>query len=128
MRPALFIGVLAAAFAGAQTTQSLAGTVEDAKTPVVTSVAPKAPAKQWKTPWGDPDLQGTWSNATTTPLERLAKYQGREFLTKEERIAENKETEVGRDKRDAKGSRRPMSQARITMRGSITDGRTGARR
>jgi hypothetical protein len=24
----------------------------------------------WTTPWGDPDLQGTWTNATTTPLER----------------------------------------------------------
>ena len=30
--------------------------------------APAAAPKQWQTPWGDPDLQGTWSNATTTPL------------------------------------------------------------
>ena len=28
---------------------------------------PKTPPR---TPWGDPDLQGLWSNATTTPLER----------------------------------------------------------
>ena len=104
MRTVFFIGLLTAAHAGAQTTQSLAGKVETTKTPVVTSVAPKAPVKQWKTPWGDPDLQGTWSNATTTPLERPAKYQGREFLTKEERIAENKQTEVGRDKRAAEGT------------------------
>src|SRR5262245_18614879 len=98
MRIVLLIG-LSAAVASAQTTpkvtnQSLAGKTDAVKTPVVTSVAPKAPTKQWKTPWGDPDLQGTWSNATTTPLERPAKYQGREFLTKEERVAENKETEV----------------------------------
>jgi hypothetical protein len=25
-----------------------------------------------RTPWGHPDLQGTWSNATTTALERPA--------------------------------------------------------
>ena len=23
-----------------------------------------------ETPWGDPDLQGVWTNATLTPLER----------------------------------------------------------
>src|SRR5712664_306245 len=40
--------------------------------------------KEWKTPWGDPDLEGSWSNATTTPLERPAKYGGREFLTEQE--------------------------------------------
>jgi hypothetical protein len=44
----------------------------------VVSIAPslcaqtKPPAgnKVWRTPWGDPDLQGSWSNATTTPLQR----------------------------------------------------------
>jgi hypothetical protein len=27
-----------------------------------------AAAQSPRTPWGDPDLQGTWSNATLTPL------------------------------------------------------------
>jgi hypothetical protein len=35
-------------------------------------------------PWGDPDLQGTWTFGTITPLERPAKYGDREFLTPEE--------------------------------------------
>jgi hypothetical protein len=61
-------------------------------------------AKQWKTPWGDPDLQGSWSNATTTPLQRPAKYEGREFLTKEEIAAQNKQTSVATDKRDKAGT------------------------
>lgn len=26
----------------------------------------------WRTPWGHPDLQGVWTNATYTPLERPA--------------------------------------------------------
>ncbi len=39
------------------------------------------------TPWGHPDLQGTWSNASTTPLERPADLAGKEMLTDEERAA-----------------------------------------
>src|SRR6202049_5291802 len=64
----------------------------------------KAAAKKSRTPWGDPDLQGSWSNATTTPLERPAKYAGREFLTAEERAAQDKQTAIGRDKRAAPGT------------------------
>ena len=43
------------------------------------------------TPWGDPDLQGTWTNATTTPLERPDDLAGQERLTDEERIAGDEE-------------------------------------
>ena len=42
-----------------------------------------------QTPWGHPDLQGTWSNASTTPLERLADLAGQEVLTDEEWAARN---------------------------------------
>ena len=34
-----------------------------------------------RTPWGDPDLQGLWNNATTTPLQRPAELGGKAFLT-----------------------------------------------
>ncbi len=34
-----------------------------------------------RTPWGDPDLQGTWSYASLTPLQRHASMRGREFFT-----------------------------------------------
>jgi hypothetical protein len=64
-----------------------------------------APAdKVWRTPWGDPDLQGSWSNATTTPLERPAKYAGREFLSTEERRTRDQETAIGTDRRGTPGS------------------------
>src|SRR5262245_34080368 len=33
---------------------------------------------------GRPDLQGFWSNATITPLERPAEFQGKEFFTEAE--------------------------------------------
>jgi hypothetical protein len=38
----------------------------------------------WRTPWGDPDLQGTWTNTTQTPLERPAHLAGKETITAEE--------------------------------------------
>jgi hypothetical protein len=37
-----------------------------------------------RTPWGDPDLQGTWDFTTITALERPAAFAGREFLTESE--------------------------------------------
>jgi hypothetical protein len=37
-----------------------------------------------RTPWGHPDLQGLWSNATTTPLERPAEFADKPLLSDEE--------------------------------------------
>jgi hypothetical protein len=34
-----------------------------------------------RTPWGSPDLQGTWTNSTLTPLERPAALGASEFFT-----------------------------------------------
>jgi hypothetical protein len=47
-----------------------------------------------RTAWGDPDLQGTWSYASLTPLERPASVAGREFFTTEEAAARDAETQV----------------------------------
>ena len=44
-------------------------------------------AAQHRTPWGDPDLQGLWTNTTTTPMERPDELSGQETLTEEERAA-----------------------------------------
>lgn len=57
------------------------------------SVAGQAPAtakattaKTWmaRTSWGEPDLQGTWNFATTTPLERPSDLSGKAVLSEEE--------------------------------------------
>jgi len=37
-----------------------------------------------QTPWGHPNLQGTWTGSTITPLERPAHLTGQTFLTEEE--------------------------------------------
>ncbi len=57
-----------------------AGQPASAGIPPVGSPAPRMP-------WGVPDLQGVWDHGTTTPMERPARHEGREFLTAEE-IAE----------------------------------------
>ena len=43
-----------------------------------------------RTPDGQPDLQGYWTNATFTPLERPAEFAGKEFFTPEEAAAYEK--------------------------------------
>ena len=46
-----------------------------------------AAEKNWnppRTPWGDPDLQGTWDTNTSVLLERPAEFAGKELLTDEE--------------------------------------------
>src|ERR1700754_223295 len=44
-----------------------------------------------KTAWGDPDLQGIWTNTTTTPFERPADLAGKTVLTEAERAARDVE-------------------------------------
>jgi hypothetical protein len=48
-----------------------------------------------KTPWGDPDLQGIWSNQTPTPLERPEALAGKHTFTEEE-AAEFERTSLDR--------------------------------
>jgi hypothetical protein len=45
---------------------------------------PTKARSQPRTPDGQPDLQGYWTNATFTPLERPAELAGKEFLTEAE--------------------------------------------
>jgi hypothetical protein len=50
-----------------------------------------------RTPWGHPDLQGTWSNATTTPLERPSNLAANGTLTEEERAQLDREVAARRN-------------------------------
>ncbi len=55
---------------------------------VAVAVLARAPldgqTRAFRTPWGDPDLQGVWSNQTLTPLERPAQFAGKTHLTEAE--------------------------------------------
>jgi hypothetical protein len=64
-------------------------------------------SKTWtapRTPDGHPDLQGIWSNATVTPLERPADLAGKAVLTDEE-AAEFAQKTVQRNNADQRAGR-----------------------
>src|SRR5215471_15677111 len=47
--------------------------------------AAPAPAAPRTTPWGEPDLQGIWTDENDTPLQRPAKFANQEFFTAAQR-------------------------------------------
>lgn len=69
--------------------------------------------KTLRTPDGHPDLQGIWSNATITPLERPADLAGKTVLTeKEARDYERRTLQTDdRDRRDGAGTDADVSRA-----------------
>ena len=85
----------------------------------------QAPKKPWtvpRTPDGHPDLQGIWTNATLTPLERPAELANRPYFTEDEAAAYEKkrvqDTDV--DKADD-GSRGPADLARRAYNAAFFD-------
>jgi hypothetical protein len=47
--------------------------------------APAVSSAALKTPWGEPDLQGIWTDEFDTPLQRPAKFGNQEFFTEAQR-------------------------------------------
>ncbi len=54
------------------------------------------------TPWGEPDLQGTWTNETITPFERPRDMADKPFLTEEEALAIERRTAANRASADGR--------------------------
>jgi hypothetical protein len=73
--------VSAAIAAAASAAVLVSATQTSAQAPAVSDV--KAPPM--KTAWGEPDLQGIWTNEFDTPLQRSAKYGNQEFFTEAQR-------------------------------------------
>jgi hypothetical protein len=80
---------------------------QSAKAPVPGSF--KAP----RTPDGQPDMQGIWSNAILTPLERPADLKDKPFFTKEEAAAYVRRTidQNNKDSRDGAGTETDVARA-----------------
>jgi hypothetical protein len=58
-----------------------------------------APPPTLITPWGEPDLQGIWTDEFDTPLQRPAKYANQEFFTEAQREELDKERSALLDRR-----------------------------
>src|SRR5215510_7490872 len=121
-------------FFGSITTLALAGTAgsivilvsltqasAQAPTPTVT-VPPTL-----TTPWGEPDLQGIWTDETDTPLQRSPKFANQEFFTEAQREEIDKErgAHFASDPRQERGTAIDVGGAYNTQFLSIK--RVGAR-
>jgi hypothetical protein len=92
------------------------------------SVTPtSAQALTPKTPWGEPDLQGIWTDETDTPLQRSPKYANQEFFTEAQRAELDKERSalLRRDRRVERGTELDVAGAYNAL--FFSQKRTGTR-
>ena len=87
-------GVLLIAIA-ALSLSSVSGQAPKKAAPPIKTTAPH-------TPWGDPDLQGVWNDATSTPLQRPGGIGAKDVLSDEEaaEFQEQLAHDLTRDRRD----------------------------
>jgi hypothetical protein len=66
-----------------------------------------------RTAWGDPDLQGIWTDPYQTPLQRPPQFANKESFTEEERAALDQQRAgiLRRDQRVERGSERDVAGA-----------------
>src|SRR5258706_3635818 len=114
--------VIAAAAGSAVISMSITRTSAQAPT---ASVA--APAPALKTPWGEPDLQGIWTDETDTPLQRSPKYANQESYTAAQRAELDKQRSalLRRDRRVERGTELDVAGAYNAV--FTSQKRTGAR-
>jgi hypothetical protein len=76
-----------------------------------------APTPALKTPWGEPDLQGIWTDETDTPLQRPAQYANQEFFTEAQRAEINRARSelLARERRAERGTERDVSGSYNTV-------------
>ncbi len=104
------LGALATVIVVSLASASVAGQAPTAR------AATETPAKAGQartTPWGEPDLQGIWTDPYQTPLQRPPQYADQELFTDEERAALDKQRGaiLRRDARGKKGSEEDVAGA-----------------
>ena len=82
------------------------GSVVGAVTPALAQAPAASAAATLKTPWGEPDLQGIWTDETDTPLQRAPRFGNKEFFTDTERadIDRQRSNMLGRERRAERGT------------------------
>ena len=81
-------------------------TAGSAEAPVSSTAAPK-------TPWGEPDLQGIWTEESDTPPQRSPRYANQEFFTDAERTELDRVRAAipSRDRRPERGTEADVAGA-----------------
>jgi hypothetical protein len=95
----------------------------------MTGLSAQAPTLKMdlKTPWGEPDLQGIWTDESDTPLQRSPKFANQEALTEAQRAELDRERSalMRRDKRVERGTELDVAGAYNAV--FTSQKRTGAR-
>jgi hypothetical protein len=104
--------VIAAAAVSAGISVSITRTSAQAPAASVTA-PPPALAATLKSPWGEPDLQGIWTDESDTPLQRSPKYASQEFFTEAQRaeLDRLRSAFLGRDRRSQRGTEADVAGA-----------------
>jgi len=91
------------------------------------STSATAPDPALKTPWGEPDLQGIWTDETDTPLQRSPKYADQEVFSEAQRAELDKQrlALLRRDRRVERGTELDVAGAYNAL--FMSQKRTGAR-
>src|SRR2546430_3140257 len=91
----------------------------------ITGLSAQAPSL--KTPWGQPDLQGIWTDESDTPLQRSPKFANQETFTEAQRAELDRERSalMRRDKRVERGTELDVAGAYNAV--FTSQKRTGAR-
>jgi hypothetical protein len=120
LRLTIMVAIVTAAGAGI----SASITPISAQAPAASATAP-APALQ--TPWGEPDLQGIWTDETDTPLQRSPRFANQEYLTEAQRseLDARRSALLRRDRRVERGTELDVAGAYNAL--FMIQKRTGAR-
>jgi hypothetical protein len=120
------IMVAIAAATGSVVISAALTTTASAQAPAASGATP-APAPSLKTAWGEPDLQGIWTDETATPLQRPARFANQESFTEAERAElDRMRSEVlSRERRAERGTERDVSGSYNNV--FVSFKRTGAR-
>jgi hypothetical protein len=88
---------------------SISATPASAQVPAGSAKSPAA----LTTPWGDPDLQGIWTDESDTPLQRSPRYATQEFFTDAQRaeLDKTRSAFLGRDRRSERGTEADVAGA-----------------
>jgi hypothetical protein len=91
----------------------------------VTQLSAQAPVL--KTPWGEPDLQGIWTDETETPLQRSPRFANQEVFTEAQRaeLDRDRAALLRRDRRVERGTELDVAGAYNAV--FTSQKRTGAR-